>query len=188
MSLKRKASFPNIASPQSPQTPSARHFTGMDDSPKHLNCRTRKRVMNIRPNDQAVYDKTLRWLFTAQQRVQQIPTPPTEPEHDEDMELEAEAEAVPLPAPDHRQQSLLQFFRPAQPQQHPRPSCPSTPVTRLSGEPARGGAESVSPAASEGGTMTPSRFAGCNMDGDMDIDMDMDVGGGEPTQGPGWMR
>ncbi|KAL4910866.1 hypothetical protein BDW74DRAFT_142001 [Aspergillus multicolor] len=191
MSLKRKASFPNIASSQSPQTPIERRFMnmGMGDSPKHLNCRTRKRVMNSRPDDQAVYDKTLRWLFTAQQRVQQMSTPPTEPEQDEHTDMESES--VPLPAPDHRQQSLLQFFRPARSQQHARPSCPSTPINRSSGEPARGGTKNVSPfAASEGGMMTPSRIAGRDVDGDMDVHMDMDMGlgGGEPNQNPGWMR
>ncbi|KAL4733229.1 hypothetical protein BDV11DRAFT_200491 [Aspergillus similis] len=177
MSLKRKASFPGITSPQSPQTAIDRRF--MDDSPKHLHCRTRKRVRNDRPDDQAVYDKTLRWLFTAQQRVQQIPTPPTEPEQDEDMEPDAP------PAFDPRQQTLLQFFRPTQPHPYRQPSqqpCPSIPIDQLSSEPAplRSGngflhdrdVGSVSPStASDGETMTPaSQLA----DRDMEMDMDMD--------------
>ncbi|KAL4766017.1 uncharacterized protein BDW70DRAFT_155666 [Aspergillus foveolatus] len=196
MSLKRKASFPSIASPQLPQSAIDRRF--MDDSPKHLHCRTRKRVRNDRPDDQAVYgglsrlppngfpdsmltletDKTLRWLFTAQQRVQQIPIPPIEPEQDENMEPEAP------PAFDPRQQTLLQFFRPTQPQPYRQPSqqpCPSIPIDQLSSEPgpSRSGigflhdrdVGSVSPStASDGETMTPaSQLA----DRDMDMDMDM---------------
>ncbi|KAL4983016.1 hypothetical protein BDW68DRAFT_169722 [Aspergillus falconensis] len=178
MSLKRKASFPSIAIPQSPQTAIDRRF--MDDSPKHLHCRTRKRVRNDRPDDQEVYDKTLRYLFTAQQRVQQVPTPPTEPELDEDMEPKAPS------AVDPRQQTLLQFFRPVQPQPQCQPShqpCPSTPISRFSSEPApslsgNGFLQgryvgSVSPfTASDGDTMTPaSRLADRDMD--MDINMDM---------------
>ncbi|KAL4998843.1 hypothetical protein BDV10DRAFT_166414 [Aspergillus recurvatus] len=178
MSLKRKASFPSIAIQQPPQTAIDRRF--MDDSPKHLHCRTRKRVRNDRPDEQEVYDKTLRYLFKAQQRVQQMPTPPTEPDLDEDMESEAP------PAVDPRQQTLLQFFRPAQPQPQCQPyhqPCPSTPIDRLSSESAHSlsgirflqGCDvgSVSPfTASDGEPMTPASRL---IDRDMDTDMDMDM-------------
>ncbi|KAL4979645.1 hypothetical protein BDW66DRAFT_147993 [Aspergillus desertorum] len=180
MSLKRKASFPSTAIPQSPQpTPIDRSFT--DDSPRHLHCRTRKRVRNDRPNDQEVYDKTLRYLFMAQQRIQQLPSPPTEP----DLDVATEREAP--PAVDPRQQTLLRFFRPAQPQPQRQPShqpCPSTPLNQLSSEPTpplrvNGFPQgrdvgSVSPfTASDGETMTPaSRLA------DHDMDMNMDMGWG----------
>ncbi|KAL6231275.1 hypothetical protein BDW75DRAFT_220550 [Aspergillus navahoensis] len=182
MSLKRKASFPNIATQQSPQTAIDRRF--IDDSPKHLHCRTRKRVRNDRPDDEEVYDKTLRYLFTAQQRVQQMPTPPTDPELDADMEPEAP------PTVDPRQQTLLKFFRPAQPQPQCQPShqpCPSTPINRLSSEPASSlsgigflqgrDVGSVSPfTASDGETMTPAaRLADIDMDMDMDMDMNWRV-------------
>ncbi|KAL4869262.1 hypothetical protein BDV12DRAFT_168190 [Aspergillus spectabilis] len=185
MSLKRKASFPSISSPQSAQAIFDRPF--VDDSPKHLHCRTRKRVRNNRPNDQTVYDTTLRWLFTAQQRVQPMPSTPAD--QDEDMEPEGPT------AVDHRQQSLLRFFRPIQPSRQP---CPSTPVGQFPGEPSRCGNEtlqghdvgSVSPAAtSDSGTMSPAAQLV-----DRDMDMDMDLGSGESDQNPrqwtgslGWM-
>ncbi|KAL4924136.1 uncharacterized protein BDV17DRAFT_221395 [Aspergillus undulatus] len=169
MSLKRKASFPTIASPQSPQNAIDRSF--MDDSPKHLHCRTRKRVRDDRPDEQTVYDKTLRWLFTAQQRVQQIPTPPAD--QDEDMEPES-----PTPVVDRRQKSLLQFFRPAH-SQTPREPCPSTPMSQFSSDVLQGGNDfphgpsvgMASPATPSGdGTMAPAPgFA------DRDMDMDMDL-------------
>ncbi|KAL4783133.1 hypothetical protein BJX76DRAFT_358272 [Aspergillus varians] len=185
MSLKRKSSYPSIASPQS-QGDIDRSFMG--DSPKHLHCRTRKRVRNDRPDDQIVYANTLHWLFTAQQQVQQVPTPPVD--HDEDMEPE-----MPKPVVDHRQQTLLQFFRPAQP---PRQPCSSTPMSQFSSESLQGGNQfpqghnvaSVSPfTASDSGTMTPApQFA------DQDMDTDMDLGGDgsshvpEKWSGPaGWM-
>ncbi|KAL4811034.1 hypothetical protein BDV18DRAFT_128469 [Aspergillus unguis] len=188
MSLKRKASFPSIASPQSAQSPFDRPF--MDDSPKHLHSRTRKRVRNDRPDDQTVYDKTLHRLFTAQQRVQQMPTPPAD--QDEDMEPEA-----PIPAVDQRQKTLLQFFRPAQPSHQP---CPSTPARQFPSEPSRSikgfpgyNSGSVSPTTpSTCDRMTPTRhFADRDMDVDMDIDMEMDESPNRPSNLTGllgWMR
>jgi hypothetical protein len=132
-------------------------------------------------------ENTLRWLFTAQQRTQQVPSTPAD--HNEDMEPEAPTTV------DHRQQSLLRFFRPAQPSHQP---CPSTPVRQLPSEPSRCGNEilqgqdvgSVSPAAtSDSGTMSPAAQLV-----DRDIDMDMNLGSGESNQNPrqwtgplGWM-
>ncbi|KAL4936415.1 hypothetical protein BDV06DRAFT_205107 [Aspergillus oleicola] len=182
MSLKRKASFPSIASPQSPQSAIDRSLQFMDDCPRHLHSRTRKRVRNDRPDDQAVYDKTLRWLFTAQQRVQQIPTPPAEPESDRDENEDMNPE--PTPVVDHRQQSLLQFFHPAATQPS-RQTCSSTPMSQF--ENIQGGNDSshghghsvgiVPPATpSNGMTMavaiTPApELADRDMDGDEDMDM-----------------
>ncbi|KAL4878370.1 hypothetical protein BJY04DRAFT_195836 [Aspergillus karnatakaensis] len=174
MSLKRKASFPNIASPQSAQGVFDR--PSMNDIPKHLHSRTRKRVRNDRPDEQTVYDNTLHWLFTAQQRAQQMPMTPA----GQDQDIEPDA---PTPV-DHRQQSLLQFFRPVQPS---RPSYPSPPIRQFPNEPLRGGNEllqshnagSVSPATtSDSGTMSPAtRLADC------DMDMDLSIGNSEPNRG-----
>lgn len=50
MSLKRKASYPTIASPDDPAL-----TVGLDDTPKHLSSRTRKRYRNDRPSDEVVY-------------------------------------------------------------------------------------------------------------------------------------
>ncbi|KAA8647388.1 uncharacterized protein ATNIH1004_006081 [Aspergillus tanneri] len=104
MSLKRKASFPIIASSNVES-----FMTGpslmMDDSPKHLGSRTRKRFRNDRPEDKVVYENTLRWLFSAQQ--QQESAAPSLDEH-ENMELESlpSSEIV-----DPRQQTLHKFFQ-----------------------------------------------------------------------------
>ncbi|KAL4912789.1 hypothetical protein BDW62DRAFT_193869 [Aspergillus aurantiobrunneus] len=178
MSLKRKASLPSIASPQSAQSAISRPF--MDDSPKHLHCRTRKRVRNDRPDDQTVYENTIRWLFSAQQQVQQIPNPPAD--QDEDMEPE-----TPAPVVDHGQQTLLQFFRPAQ---SPRQPCPSNPISQFSSAALQGGNEfpqghdmgSVSP--SDSGTMTPApQLVDC--DGSMDMDLGGDGSSHNPSQWTG---
>ncbi|KAI9038531.1 uncharacterized protein KD926_010660 [Aspergillus affinis] len=105
MSLKRKASFPTIASPNTDSF--TLELLSMDDSPKHLSSRTRKRYRNDRPEDKVVYENTLRWLFTAQQ--QQGPT--ASPEADENMDLTtlSSSEIV-----DPRQQTLHKFFQPSQ--------------------------------------------------------------------------
>lgn len=133
-------------------------------------------------------DKTLQWLFTAQQQNQQMPSPPVD--QDEDMEIEA-----PTPAVDHRQQTLLQFFRPAQPSHQP---CLSTPARQFPCEPSPGvkgfpgyNSGGISPlTTSDCDTITPTRhFA------DSDIDLDMDLGVDESTNSPskctgllGWLR
>ncbi|PYI05801.1 hypothetical protein BO78DRAFT_461751 [Aspergillus sclerotiicarbonarius CBS 121057] len=104
MSLKRKASVSGIASPSPTPILVGQSFMP-DDTPKHLHSRTRKRFRNDRPDDEVVYENTLRWLFTAQQQ-HQPPTAATE---------ETEPEAVPSPEiVDPRQQTLLKFFRPSQ--------------------------------------------------------------------------
>lgn len=105
MALKRKASFSLIASPNAADTVPG-EFTSIDETPKYLNSRTRKRFRDNRPDDEIVYQNTLRWLFSAQQ----LPHP--DPPADEDTSTE------PLPLPetiDPRQQTLHRFFQPAQP-------------------------------------------------------------------------
>ncbi|KAL2823701.1 hypothetical protein BDW59DRAFT_163070 [Aspergillus cavernicola] len=176
MSLKRKASFSTITSPQPTQSVIDRPF--IDDSPKHLHCRTRKRVRNDRPDDQTVYENTLRWLFTAQQRAQ-MPTPPAD--RDEEMEPKPPTAIV-----DPRQQTLFRFFRPVQPS---HPPCPSTPTNQSPRDASRGSTEflqghsigSVSPLTpSEGNTLPPAPQIA---DGDGDMDMDVDMRSDEPNQG-----
>lgn len=54
MSLKRKASLSAINSPASP-TPLPGYTFAMDDSPKHLHSRTRKRFRNDRPDEKVIY-------------------------------------------------------------------------------------------------------------------------------------
>ncbi|KAB8245733.1 hypothetical protein BDV35DRAFT_243668 [Aspergillus flavus] len=108
MSLKRKASFSGIYSPDAAPVVAGRSLM-MDDSPKHLNSRTRKRYRNDRPDDKVVYENTLRWLFTAQQ--QQGPIPHADETIDEDME----SDALPSEIVDPRQQTLHKFFQPSRP-------------------------------------------------------------------------
>ncbi|KOC08158.1 hypothetical protein AFLA70_145g001630 [Aspergillus flavus AF70] len=108
MSLKRKASFSGIYSPDAAPVVAGRSLM-MDDSPKHLNSRTRKRYRNDRPDEKVVYENTLRWLFTAQQ--QQGPIPHADETIDEDME----SDALPSEIVDPRQQTLHKFFQPSRP-------------------------------------------------------------------------
>jgi len=80
MALKRKASFTTVVSPRSsfssrdsspPSLFLSCNVATIDETPRHLHSRTRKRFRNDRPDDQTVYDNTLRWLFSAQQQQQQ---------------------------------------------------------------------------------------------------------------------
>ncbi|KKK19282.1 hypothetical protein AOCH_006034 [Aspergillus ochraceoroseus] len=153
----------------------------IDDSPTHLHCRTRKRVRNDRPDDQMVYENTLRWLFTAQQRQRHAPTPPAD--QDEDMEAEPAQEAV-----DPRQQTLLQFFRPIQPSSR---ACPPNNTSQIPVGflPQRNIGSNSPSTPSDGSTIG---LALQKADGDMD--MDMDSGSDESVQeskqwtgGLGWM-
>ncbi|KAE8132489.1 hypothetical protein BDV38DRAFT_261114 [Aspergillus pseudotamarii] len=108
MSLKRKASFSGIYSPDAAPVIAGRSLM-MDDTPKHLNSRTRKRYRNDRPDDKIVYDNTLRWLFTAQQ--QQGPIAYADETIDKDME----SDSLPSEIADPRQQTLHKFFQPSRP-------------------------------------------------------------------------
>ncbi|KAL2858839.1 hypothetical protein BJX68DRAFT_262368 [Aspergillus pseudodeflectus] len=176
MSLKRKASFPTIASPQPTQTGIDRRF--MDDSPKHLHCRTRKRVRNDRPDEQTVYENTLRWLYTAQQRVQQTPTPPADQNEDIEPELPT--------AIDSRQQSLLQFFRPVQPSY---PRCPSTPISQSASGPSRDIPNTLQGRDMMVGSPSTTRLSGtvspASQTADYSVNMDILSGNGESAEHPG---
>ncbi|KAL1974418.1 hypothetical protein VTN31DRAFT_4622 [Thermomyces dupontii] len=102
MSLKRKASFPSAVSMGmgTYTDPQAR----INDVPRHLNSRTRKRFRDDRPNEQTIYENTLRMLFAAQKR----PQMPAEEEPESPTSSPSELEE-PM---DPRQQSLYKYFRP----------------------------------------------------------------------------
>ncbi|OJJ46947.1 hypothetical protein ASPZODRAFT_15636 [Penicilliopsis zonata CBS 506.65] len=120
MSLKRKASFPALMSPEPMAIDS--YDSTVDGTPKHLHSRTRKRFRDDRPSDETIYEKTLRWLFSAQKQQQQQQQTTV----DEDMDLE------PLPSPepvDPRQQTLLKFFRPSRPTSHHSILAPDSSAT-----------------------------------------------------------
>ncbi|RJE27172.1 hypothetical protein PHISCL_00525 [Aspergillus sclerotialis] len=181
MSLKRKASYPAI-------TPSNGRAlaTGLDDTPRHLNSRTRKRFRNDRPSDEVVYENTLRWLFSAQQQQQQQQD--SVHSHDEDM---MNLESFPPPnTVDPRQHTLLKFFKPSRPSStRPPPNTGMWKGDALSRDPIQHHAlEMKSPTSSIAtGTNSPSSQR-------TDIDMEMDSGSDESAQdskrwvgGLGWM-
>lgn len=95
--------------------------------------------------------------------------------------MEADA---PTPAADCRQQTLLQFFRPAQTTRQP---CPSTPISQFSSEVLQGGSVfpqgpgfgGASPLTSnDGDAMT---LAPQPIDRDMDIDMETESNESSPA-------
>ncbi|GFF48299.1 hypothetical protein IFM46972_08514 [Aspergillus udagawae] len=107
MSLKRKASF-SALSPINTVTVVAGSSRMVEDPPRHLHSRTRKRFRDDRPDEKVVYENTLRWLFSAQKH-QHGPAPPIVQDEDED----ADMDSVPLPPSeitDPRQQTLHKFF------------------------------------------------------------------------------
>ncbi|PLN75792.1 hypothetical protein BDW42DRAFT_180141 [Aspergillus taichungensis] len=191
MSLKRKASFSTPTSPSTPSVIGGRSMM-LDDSPQHLNSRTRKRFRDDRPEDKIVYENTLRWLFTAQQRPEPSPAAETE-----EMDIES------LPAPetvDPRQQTLLKFFQPAKTsssqhlskKKHPQPATPNpTPrANALSFQQPSLDVDAMS-ASVNSGTRTPSLSS---QGPSMDMDVDMDSGSDETARDPnlwggglGWM-
>ncbi|CAI7621064.1 Ribonucleoprotein LSM domain eukaryotic/archaea-type [Penicillium manginii] len=164
MSLKRKASF--SAMPSSPFVPASSDWE-MTDSSKHLHSRTRKRFRDGRPNEEAVYAKTLRWIFSAQKQQNE----PSMDTCDEVMDSE------PTETIDPRQQSLLRFFQPRT-QSGPsfKPSrealAPRANETAVGNDDAlrREAFERINSVDSACGSETTS--PGFNQ---MDVDMDMDT-------------
>ncbi|OOQ86729.1 hypothetical protein PEBR_22145 [Penicillium brasilianum] len=116
MSLKRKASFSGLPSSMAMPTPSG---WGMSDSSKDLPSRTRKRFRDGRPDEQVTTEqladgsraeKTLRWIFSAQQQQQRQPITPMDTADDAMMDADP---SIPSPETiDPRQQTLLRFFQP----------------------------------------------------------------------------
>ncbi|KAJ6021795.1 hypothetical protein N7540_007299 [Penicillium herquei] len=183
MSLKRKASF-------STTQPSPFASCGMDiDNSKHLHSRTLKRFRNGRPNDEVVYEKTLRWIFSAQQQQHSGPMDTS----DEQME-----EAVPVPTPeevDPRQQTLLRFFQPRG-HQVPRFKPSREALVPLANEIAMNQEDAIRRAAfeqmavgtnSSGSETTSPGFNSMDMDMDMDMDTNESSPGSNPASNPGSM-
>ncbi|KAE8378913.1 hypothetical protein BDV26DRAFT_260531 [Aspergillus bertholletiae] len=188
MSLKRKASFPGNYSPDVAPVIAGRSWM-MDDSPKHLNSRTRKRYRNDRPDDKVVYENTLRWLFTAQQ--QQGPIPHTDDNIDEDME----SDPLPSETIDPRQQTLHKFFQPSRPlSSQPRPKHDMQQTDNIprtnTGFAKRHDLDAISNVASvDSSAASPS-----SQSTPVDMEVRMDSGGNEPVQnsnkwngGLGWL-
>ncbi|KAG5207293.1 hypothetical protein GTR04_6314 [Trichophyton interdigitale] len=129
--MKRKASLSTILSPRSstsfydrtvsPIPCSIGDAMVIDDTPQHLHSRTRKRFRNDRPDEQAVYDNTLRWLFSAQRQAENhglYPEPITSIDDslqglEEDPSFQEDSTTTSLPKPDPLQKTLHHFFRPA---------------------------------------------------------------------------
>ncbi|OAL72964.1 hypothetical protein A7D00_2737 [Trichophyton violaceum] len=126
--MKRKASLSTILSPRSstsfydrtvsPIPCSIGDAMVIDDTPQHLHSRTRKRFRNDRPDEQAVYDNTLRWLFSAQRQAENhglYPEPITSIDDsleslEEDSSFQEDS-TTSLPKPDPSQKTLHHFFR-----------------------------------------------------------------------------
>lgn len=144
MTLKRKASFTTVISPRAASSYNASvvpvpFLTGdviaIDENPRHLHSRTRKRFKNDRPEDQSVYgestgevfhnhsllgltvstDKTMQFLYSAQKQMKYGDSglSPTSTETD----TYESAHTLPT-APDPMQQTLQKFFQPVRTSTH----------------------------------------------------------------------
>ncbi|PYI31235.1 hypothetical protein BP00DRAFT_486740 [Aspergillus indologenus CBS 114.80] len=187
MSLKRKASFPSLESQNAPSILTGGFWKG-EETPQHLNSRTRKRFRNDRPEEKVVYENTLRWLFTAQQ--QQTPAPLADEQEQMDHEPTLSPETV-----DPRQQTLLKFFRPYQSssnKSHPNSLMPKTSDTPFFG------ATPVHfhsmPIAAPGHSMDSDTFSPASQTTDTDMDVEMESASDEsncssraPVGGLAWM-
>jgi len=106
MGVKRKASFTTIASPRgTPCCPET--IVTIDETPKHLHSRTRKRFRDDRPDDETIYENTIRLLFSAQK--ESLSSSLSSPD-------ESTTFSSPPSSPepmDPRQPTLLKFFQPS---------------------------------------------------------------------------
>ncbi|KAJ5673052.1 hypothetical protein N7507_002179 [Penicillium longicatenatum] len=177
MSLKRKASF--SAAPSRPFVPMSCELD-MVDSSKHLHSRTRKRFRDGRPDDEVVYAKTLRWIFSAQQQ-------PTEVPMDISEETIEDAPALSSETIDPRQHTLMRFFKPrTQPTVQFKPSrealVPRANETSMTQDEAQRRAAFQQMTAGAGSTGSETMSTGFNQVG-MDMDMDMDMDTDESSEG-----
>lgn len=150
----------------------------IDETPKHLHSRTRKRFKVDRPDDQTIYgepdqiqqnkkkknlqshqsceiDKTLRWLFSAQKKIFRPDSSPSPSDSTLD-DVSAQ------PTPDPNQQTLRKFFQ---------RSTPNVPLNACNG-PASGQHFSSMLSGSSSGSHSNSGCLDSSMDMDMDVDMD----------------
>ncbi|KAM5442875.1 hypothetical protein MferCBS31731_002261 [Microsporum ferrugineum] len=197
--MKRKASFSTILSPRSstsfydrtvsPIPCSLSDAMAIDETPQHLHSRTRKRFKNDRPDEQAVYDNTLRWLFSAQKQAENndFYTETTTPSGDgldnveEDTSLEDDTMTA-LPKPDPSQRTLHHFFRPAS--APARVSSSGSDTTRLNTDtnsslsmPANMVSQTPSFASTWSGnaSLSPNPGPGTGTGESEDVDMDREV-------------
>ncbi|KLJ12850.1 hypothetical protein EMPG_12150 [Blastomyces silverae] len=200
MGLKRKASFTTITSPRSHSSstyhnqtsPIPMPFLGtatitVDEPPRHLHSRTRKRFRNDRPDDQSIYDKTLQWLFSAQRK-------PNVPQNNlestlvasmaDDVLNEQQPSSSPPPPLDPSQQTLQRFFQPVRGSRnaqshihnqnhdynHGFKTAVQVPAATQTQHLSNDGVSMSNPTQ-------PAEGMGMNNTG-MDVDMDMDMDGG----------
>ncbi|KAL1957629.1 hypothetical protein VTO42DRAFT_5740 [Malbranchea cinnamomea] len=171
MTLKRKASFTTTTSPRAPSSYNGAvapvpFFTGdvitIDETPRHLHSRTRKRFKNDRPDDQTVYERTMQWLYSAQKQMKHCePSLSSTP-------IEADPDEPPytIPTtPDPTQLTLRKFFQPVVTSSHVQPgtgaNCHSTVTSVV-------GVNSTFQSASSGSTAT-------SMEVDRDMCMEVDI-------------
>ncbi|PGH06392.1 hypothetical protein GX51_02404 [Blastomyces parvus] len=182
MGLKRKASFTTITSPMSHCSSTYHHhhhhnqtspipmpFLGtatitVDEPPRHLHSRTRKRFRNDRPDEQSIYDKTLQWLFSAQRKPSVSQNAAAAAAAAADVPNEQQPSSSPSPPPlDPNQQTLQRFFQPVRASRSAQ-NQDYNHVQHLS----NGGVSISNP-------RQPVEGMGMNNTG-IDVDMDMDTG------------
>ncbi|EGC48707.1 conserved hypothetical protein [Histoplasma capsulatum var. duboisii H88] len=186
MALKRKASFTTITSPRphsssiylnrDQTSPTPMPFLGtatitVDEPPRHLHSRTRKRFRNDRPDEQTIYDKTLQWLFSAQRQPQSTAEPTLGTSTAEALKQQQQQQPPPL---DPNQHTLQRFFQPV------RTSRNDTQSNIHS----HGFKNGMSPATSHmpnNRVPIPSHAPAEGSGGNMSMDMDMDMGMGMDT-------
>ncbi|TPX22582.1 hypothetical protein DIZ76_014459 [Coccidioides immitis] len=180
MTLKRKASFtittsPRTAStynnPTSPISCLLGDVITMDEPPKHLNSRTRKRYKQDRPDEQSIYDKTLRWLFSAQKK-QRDRDEPSASSMSNEVCIE---DAPPLPSiPDPNQQTLGRFFQRIQRPSQMSPHCLSNNTSTQTFISQPGAMNSM-------GQVNPTMYNANSGSMDIDTDMTMEIDSGNDS-------
>ncbi|OXV09669.1 hypothetical protein Egran_02569 [Elaphomyces granulatus] len=167
MGVKRKASFTTIASPGTPCC--SETIVTIDETPKHLHSRTRKRFRDDRPDDETVYEKTIRLLFSAQKKLVSYSLSSS----DGSTTLSSHPS---LPEPmDPRQQTLRKYFQPSRRVSHTsiQMKCmPFTPETSSTFK-----VDNIHCCAIEVdlGRSPIESDSGSSLSGEMEMDADMDM-------------
>ncbi|EEP77491.1 predicted protein [Uncinocarpus reesii 1704] len=148
----------------------------MDETPRHLNSRTRKRFKQDRPDEQSIYDKTIRWLFSAQKKLyhqEEESTPATA--NDETL-----VDVPPSSLPDPNQRTLRSFFQPVRHSSYvPSNGFPNNPSTQSFA--------SQTSKSNPGAQVDLSlhNVSSSVMDIDMDVSMEKDSGSNSTVSTPG---
>jgi hypothetical protein len=178
MGVKRKASFTTTASPGT--SCSSETIVKIDETPKHLHSRTRKRFRDDRPDDETVYEKTICLLLSAQKKSVSYSLSSS----DESTTLSSHPS---LPEPmDPRQQTLRKYFQPSRRVSHTSIQMKCMPLTPETSSTFK--VDNIhccaievdlgrSPIQSDSGS---SLSGGMEMDADMNMELDLKEQGSTP--------